>query len=78
MRAKARSLSRSEVANTRRVMNDSIANGAERLDHDGNGVDFEFFCECGNLRCDEKMRLTVAQYRCARFWPVVAHTSAAA
>ena len=60
----------------RRLFNDSVAEGAQGFDSDES---FEFLCECGYSDCDEVVVLTVAQYRVARFWPIVAHgTSRAA
>lgn len=63
---------REDVAATRRLINDSIAKGAASLDREG-AMLFEFFCECGDLTCDEVVRLTVAQYRGIRSRPVVFH-----
>jgi hypothetical protein len=64
-----------DVMAMRRVLNDSIAGAAERLDDDR--AFFEFLCECGDSDCKGVVELTVAQYRVARFWPVVAHSSVA-
>jgi hypothetical protein len=65
---------RDEVAAMRRLMNDFIAKGAASLDREETAL-LEFFCECGDSDCKRVVELTVAQYRCARFWPLVAHAT---
>jgi len=69
---------RGEVAAMRRLLNDSIAEVAERFDDEGEEIFFDFHCECEDLSCTRVVEFTVVQYRCARFWPVVAHGSVAA
>lgn len=54
----------------RRMRNDLIAAAAEPS---GGKDSFEFLCECGDLNCRKVVELTVAQYRVARFWAIVAH-----
>ena len=63
---------RGEEEALRRMRNDLIAKGAEAFDTEDS---CEFLCECGDGNCKEVVELTVAQYRCARFWPVVAHVT---
>jgi hypothetical protein len=58
------------------MFNDSVAKGAEGF-HDEELV-FKFLCECGDLNCKGIVELTLAQYRVARSWPVVAHSTVAA
>ena len=69
---------RGEVAAMRRLLNDSIAGVAERFDDEGEEIFFDFQCECEDLSCTRVVGFTVVQYRCARFWPVVVHSSVAA
>jgi hypothetical protein len=64
---------RGEVAAVRRLLNDSVARAAE-----SDGDLFSFHCECDDWSCRETVTLTLAQYRVARFWPVVAHSVVAA
>lgn len=63
--------SRGHVAETRRLMNDSIAKGAERFGD--SAMHFDFFCECGDLSCHKTIRLTVADYRHRRNAPLTSH-----
>ncbi len=67
----ASAIGQGEVEAMRRVLNDSIAEAAERFDEEG--ALFEFFCECGDLSCKEVVALTVAQYRANRSGRVLAH-----
>jgi hypothetical protein len=67
----APALSSAEVTARLRLANDLIARGAVRFA--GERMDFEFFCECGDLRCHEVVWLTVAEYRLRRVGTVVAH-----
>jgi hypothetical protein len=62
----------------RRLLNDSIAKVAERFDDEGEEIFFDFHCECEDSSCTRLVELTLVQYRCARFWPVVAHRAVAA
>jgi hypothetical protein len=48
------------VVDVRRLANDSIRELMERLDT--NDVPAEFLCECGDLRCDLKAAMTLAEY----------------
>ena len=63
---------RGEVVADARLRNDLILDGAKSL---GDEEDYDFFCECGDSSCKEVVQLTVPQYRVARFWPVLAHSS---
>jgi hypothetical protein len=45
----------------RRKVNDQIAVVATRLDPSSDG-EFQFVCECGDLRCREVIALTLAAY----------------
>jgi hypothetical protein len=65
---------RDGVAAMRRLMNDFIAKSAASLDREEAAL-LEFFCECGDSGCKGVVELTVAQYRCARFWSLVAHST---
>ena len=53
---------RDGVVSVRRIVNDHIAEVAERLD-DHQADLFDFMCECGELRCPEFVPLTVDEYR---------------
>lgn len=68
--APARALGEEEAL--RRMRNGLIAEDAEAF---GSEDSFEFLCECGDLNCREVVELTVAQYRVARFWTIVAHAT---
>ena len=48
------------AVDVRRLANDSIRELMERLDT--RDVPADFLCECGNLRCDERVRLTLSEY----------------
>lgn len=63
-----------EIAATLRSANDSIARGTHRFGDQR--TNFEFFCECGDLRCHEGVWLTVAEYYAARPGALVAHPEA--
>jgi hypothetical protein len=63
--------SSAEGAARLRLANDSIARGAVRFD--GERMDFEFFCECGDVRCHEVVWLTVAEYWSRRSVPLTRH-----
>lgn len=56
---------------TRRLLNDSIAKSAERLDG-SDGSSFGFLCECGDVGCKHLVHLTIEQYR-DRSGPLLAH-----
>lgn len=60
-----------QVAESARLLNDTIAKGSERLGGDALPVDF--FCECGDPDCRRVTRLTVGQYQRRRAAPVIAH-----
>ena len=72
----APAVGRGEVEAMRRVLNDSIAEAAERFDDER--ALFGFYCECGDLICKEVVELTVAQYRAGRRRGVLAHRHRAA
>lgn len=55
----------------RRFVNDELARVASRFDW--NGREYEFVCECGNLRCDGIVKLTLADFRATRPRSVVGH-----
>ncbi|HEU5363380.1 MAG TPA: hypothetical protein VFU56_08540 [Gaiellaceae bacterium] len=46
----------------RRYVNDEIARTAIRFDLDDGGR-FEFLCECGDLSCNRRVKLTLPEYR---------------
>lgn len=56
----------------RRIVNDSVAEVAERLDDEGGSV-FEFICECGDLSCGGRVKMTLADYSTHEPGSVVAH-----
>ena len=60
-----------QVAESARLLNDTIARGTERLGGDDLPVDF--FCECGDPDCRRVTRLTVGQYHKRRAEPLIAH-----
>ena len=49
------------AVDVRRFVNDSIKDTAQRLGGDSATV-YEFVCECGDLRCWQLVRLTLAEY----------------
>lgn len=62
----------------RRVLNNAIADAAEGLDA-GEGLPFEFFCECNDVSCKRLVEFTVAGYRDhSRSGPVLAEDSPSA
>jgi hypothetical protein len=67
----APSLGPAEIAATQKSANDWIARGAQRFGDER--TLFEFFCECGGLRCHDSVWLTVAGYRVQRPGAVIAH-----
>ena len=56
----------------RRVVNDEIALVASRMDGNDGSV-FDFVCECGDLKCQGMVRMTLADYRMSTPGSVVGH-----
>lgn len=54
----------------RRYVNDEIAAVAGRFD---TGDEFEFVCECGDLACVRRVKMTLAQYKSTDPGSVVRH-----
>ncbi|MBA3841928.1 MAG: hypothetical protein H0X39_04805 [Actinobacteria bacterium] len=52
-------------------MNDEIASVAARWGDEG--AEFEFICECGELRCGRFLKLTLADYRASAPGSVIGH-----
>ena len=48
------------ATDVRRFANDSIRELMERLET--RDVPADFLCECGDLRCDERVQLTLSEY----------------
>ena len=61
----------------RRFVNDEIAHIAKRLDPDDR-YEYEFICECGDLECERRANLTVAEYQGLLPGSVVGHPVLAA
>lgn len=62
----------SQVVATRRLINDSIANGAQRLNRES---PFEFLCECGDQACRRVVELSAVQFYSCRPGAIIAHES---
>lgn len=60
----------SEAVAAKRLANDTIAKGADRLSGDETLI--EFFCECADLACRGLVRLTVEEFRLCRSGAVIA------
>jgi len=60
------------VLDVRRFVNDSIKDTAERFGADSAST-YEFVCECGDLRCRQLVKLTLAEYNEADAGSVRAH-----
>jgi hypothetical protein len=56
----------------RRSVNDAAAELAARFDA-GDGIPFEFLCECGDPRCSRMVEMTVDDYRLHEPGSVVGH-----
>jgi hypothetical protein len=61
----------SQIADSARFLNETIAKGAERLG--GDRVPVDFFCECGDPDCRRTTKLTIGQFHNRRGAPVIAH-----
>ena len=67
----AGSYGRDAAVSMRRLVNDKIAEVATRLD--GDGAVFEFTCECGDLKCREMKKMTLAEFAAMAPGLVVGH-----
>jgi hypothetical protein len=63
-----------KVAESARLLNDTIARGAQRLG--GDELPIDFFCECGDPDCRRVTQLTVWEYQSHRAAPLIAHSAA--
>jgi hypothetical protein len=57
------------VVSVRRFVNDETARAARRFGRH----DCEFVCECGDLMCDEMVKMTLADYHASTPGSVVRH-----